>query len=280
MGISASGPFPRDACAYAHKNISRNCSAARNLGDSTYTENHSGSGIVLSNVDGATVVWSTAHSNGWHQASHGGGPVGIWAWEACAVVIRHCAAWNNSNGVGQNDGGGFDLDGGVTDSVVLYSASWANTGAGSMIYQFTGASALTNNIVRFCLSIGGGYDARNSGGLELFPPTPSTPATLTYIGNTIFTGGIGGRIPRGRGGGSSGRKVNFPSTVHFFPTPAGLLPGAEVSLRRNAFLQPGGGAAAMRGGPLILVGWAGSLGNNNSNSTETRLRRQRLRSAE
>jgi hypothetical protein len=117
QGISSSGPYPRNAGAYAHRNMSiANCTASHNLGDSTVTKSHTGSGIVLSNVDGATVSWCSAHSNGWLQASAGGGPVGIWAWEARSVAISHSAAWNNSNGLGLHDGGGFDLDGGVTDS--------------------------------------------------------------------------------------------------------------------------------------------------------------------
>ena len=239
-GISSSGPFPRQKHVYAHrKMVLSNCTASRNLGDATDTKSHTGSGIVLSNVDDATMTWCSAHSNGWLQASGGGGPVGLWAWEARAVVISHSSAWNNSNGVGLHDGGGFDLDGGVTDSVIEYCASWGNTGSGVMLCQFTGASTLSNNTVRNCLSVGDGYDAINSGGLELYSPDTTQPAT--FIGNTVFAASVTARARQ--------RKVSPPSAVHFMRSNLGTVFDEEVQVRQNVLLQ-----AHKAQGPLIFVG--------------------------
>merc|ERR1711924_184363 len=188
VGIESYGPFPRTG--YAHRNIIiRNCSASNNSGDPSFVDNHSGSGIVLSNVDGALIEWSVAHTNGYRQASLGGGPVGIWAWEARHVHITNCAAWGNSNGKGHQDGGGFDFDGGVKDSLIEYSLSFNNTGAGFMVCQFDGASEIKNITVRRCASIGDGYDAGNSGGLEAY--SPHDTSNIVFEANTIFAASQG-----------------------------------------------------------------------------------------
>jgi hypothetical protein len=242
QGIAASGPFPRPKGVYAHRDMSLvNCTAARNLGDPLQTSSHTGSGIVLSNVDGATMRWCSAHSNGWRQASTGGGPVGLWAWEARAVVISHCSSWNNSNGAGVHDGGGFDLDGGVTDSLIEYSASWGNTGSGFMLCQFKGASRLSNNSVRFCLSVGDGYDAVNSGGLELYSPETTEPAM--FIGNTVFVASPAARRARpvttgtGTDAGRARDGVSPPTAVHMMRSDLGFILDGAVQLRHNVLLQ-------------------------------------------
>ena len=97
----------------SHMNISiKDCLAYGNRGDPNYTDNHSGSGIIISGTTGGTVTNCTAHSNGDLNNSNGGGPVGIWTWNADNIVISHCLAYNNSCGTGKHDGGGFDIDGG------------------------------------------------------------------------------------------------------------------------------------------------------------------------
>lgn len=42
--------------------------------------------------------------------------------------------------------GGFDLDRGVTNSVMQYNCSYDNDGAGYLIYQYEGARPLGNNV--------------------------------------------------------------------------------------------------------------------------------------
>ena len=111
----------------------------------------SGSGLVLGAVDGALVERSVAYQNG-GQNTFSAGPVGIWAYESNAVVIQHNESWGNRTGPGSSDGGGFDLDGGVTDSVVQYNYSHDNDGAGYGVYQYAGATAYGGNVVRYNVS--------------------------------------------------------------------------------------------------------------------------------
>ena len=52
------------------------------------------------------------------------------------------------------DGDGFDLDGGVTNSVIQYCYSHDNDGPGLMLYGYTDAGVATwnNNTIRYCVS--------------------------------------------------------------------------------------------------------------------------------
>ena len=80
-------------------------------------------GTVLFNVARATIEYCKAAENGWDMPRKGNGPVGIWcACNADRVVIQHCISHHNkSPGL---DGGGFDFDGGVTNSVMQYNYSY------------------------------------------------------------------------------------------------------------------------------------------------------------
>jgi hypothetical protein len=82
----------------------------------------------------------------------GNGPVGIWCYEADSVIIQHCISYKNKTAKGAADGGGFDLDGGVTNSVIQYCLSYGNEGSGYGIFQYAGASNWHDNTIRFCIS--------------------------------------------------------------------------------------------------------------------------------
>ena len=111
----------------------------------------SGSGIVLGGVDDATIEWSTAHDNG----STGNGGVGIWTYASSRVAIQYNRSFMNRTG-GPFDGGGFDLDGGVTNSVMQYNYAHDNDGAGYLLCQYAGAALWSGNIVRHNVSINDG----------------------------------------------------------------------------------------------------------------------------
>src|SRR5678815_626384 len=76
----------------------------------------SGSGIILGGVASGTIEWSVAHDNGWR----GNAGVGIWSYASSNILIQHCQSFRNRT-AGQVDGGGFDLDGGMTDSIMQYN---------------------------------------------------------------------------------------------------------------------------------------------------------------
>lgn len=75
------------------------------------------SGIIVSATDGAVIEFCHPHHNGGINSQNSGGPVGIWAWQSNDVVMQFNISHHNRTGGGA-DGGGFDLDGGITDSVM------------------------------------------------------------------------------------------------------------------------------------------------------------------
>jgi hypothetical protein len=91
-------------------------------------EPHSGNGLELCNVDGATVEFCEAWNNGELNDASGGGPFGIWAWDAKNILIQFCESHHNKKAGG--DGGGFDWDGACQDSVMQYCYSHDNHGTG------------------------------------------------------------------------------------------------------------------------------------------------------
>src|SRR6185437_6021510 len=130
----------------AHSNVLiDHVTAANNFGRATSAnEGHSGEGIVIGQVNGAVIQHSVAYGNGTHDASTQGGSVGIWAWDANNVTIQYNESHNNGT-AGQQDGGGFDLDGGVTNSVMQYNYSHDNAGAGYLLAEFAGARNSSGN---------------------------------------------------------------------------------------------------------------------------------------
>jgi hypothetical protein len=137
------------------------CLAENNPGDPTVRANHSGNGIVVGYTDGAVIERCEARYNGWDMVWNGNGPVGIWTYESDRVVIQQCVSHHNrSTG---SDGGGFDLDGGVTNSVVQYNYSHDNYGAGYLICQYEGAGTFENNTVRYNISQDDGVKDHNAG---------------------------------------------------------------------------------------------------------------------
>ena len=126
------------------------CLTENNPGDPTILRNHSGNGIIVSSVQLALVEYCESTYNGWDQPWTGNGPVGIWAYDADRVTIQHCVAHHNRSTA--HDGGGFDFDGGVTNSVLQYNYSHDNFGSGYLICQYEGAPRFANNVVRYNVS--------------------------------------------------------------------------------------------------------------------------------
>jgi hypothetical protein len=104
---------------------------------------------------------------------------------------------------GTKDGGGFDLDGGVTESIIQYNRSHDNDGAGYLLAQFPGARSFCRNVVRYNLSRDDGR--KNSyAGIEFWGKTlsdievhnntvmisrPSTgqPAAVAFVAGETMT---------------------------------------------------------------------------------------------
>lgn len=167
------------------------CTVENNPGNPTILDNHSGSGIIVSGVDGALVEYCLAKNNGWDQPWEGNGPIGIWAFHANNVVIQHCISHSNKSNPKGWDGGGFDLDGGVTNSVLQYNLSYNNVGPGYGLYQYWGAVPWENNIVRFSISVNDGLK-NDSCALHLWNGQPDKPTFKNAeIYNNLFINDFG-----------------------------------------------------------------------------------------
>jgi hypothetical protein len=174
-GISAGGRTSHDI--YVGYSLAEN-----NPGDPAVRDNHSGNGIVLGQVRGGVIEHCEARYNGWDMAWTGNGPVGIWAYDSDHVTIQFCVSHHNRSTA--EDGGGFDLDGGMTNSVVQYNYSHDNFGTGYLICQYDGANEFANNVVRYNISQDDGLMAHNSG-IYVWVGGAGMKGTLVH-NNTIF----------------------------------------------------------------------------------------------
>jgi hypothetical protein len=175
------------------------CQFFNNTGDPALTTN-SGSGLVLGQVDGAIVERCLAHDNGALCMAVEGG-CGIWCHDSNGVLIQSNESWNNHTGA-TNDGGGFDLDGGTTHSILQYNYSHDNDGAGLAMYQFITAGTWGKNIVRYNISQNDGRKnsfagiqvADNGGGLSdcevynnvvfMSPTSSGTPRAVWFLSSS------------------------------------------------------------------------------------------------
>ena len=164
-GITVEAPYQTRESSYIKI---LNCRAENNPGDPTNLTNHSGNGIVVGNCKNVTIDRCTATNNGWDMPRIGNGPVGIWAYEADSIIIQHCLSYKNKTSKGGADGGGFDLDGGVTNSIVQYNMSYDNQGSGYCIFQYWGASPWHNNTFRYNISENDGSVSDSQAGLYIW----------------------------------------------------------------------------------------------------------------
>lgn len=150
-----------------HKNfIVRNNKVYNNAGQPDKTSSHSGSGIILGDVDGAIIEYCEAYNNGWLNASPSNGPVGIWGYRCNNLIIQYNEAHHNRTGT-TKDGGGFDLDGGCTNSIMQYNYSHNNDGPGFLLAQYVGAPLMKGITVRYNISENDGRK-NNYGGIHLW----------------------------------------------------------------------------------------------------------------
>lgn len=172
------------------------CTAFNNSGRADITHTHTGNGIVVSGIDGALIEKCEAYNNGWLNANPSGGPVGIWGWCCNNLVIQECESHHNRSGIA-HDGGGFDLDGGCTNSVLQYNYSHDNDGPGYLLAQYYGAPPLHDVTIRYNISTN---DARryNQGAIMLWSSGDNGGIQRASIhNNTVYVSSPGnGSIPK------------------------------------------------------------------------------------
>ena len=184
-GITVEGP--------ASKKDSRDiriedCRAENNPGDPTRLDNHSGNGIVVGHCTNVVIEACTATNNGWDMPRIGNGPVGIWCYEADSVMIEHCLSYNNKTSKGGADGGGFDFDGGTTNSVIQYCFSYGNQGSGYCIFQYWGASPWYNNTIRYNITENDGTVSDSRAGIYIWNSSddPKQFYNCKVYGNIVY----------------------------------------------------------------------------------------------
>jgi hypothetical protein len=167
--------------------IIQGCRAENNPGDPAILDNHSGNGILIGVSDSVLIDHCTATNNGWDMPRIGNGPVGIWAWESNRVLIQYCISYRNKTSKNASDGGGFDLDGGVTNSIIQYCLSYENQGAGYGLFQYSGASDWSNNVVRFCVSINDAATTKGAGSIFIWNGSDDSKQMINcLIYNNVF----------------------------------------------------------------------------------------------
>ena len=183
--FSYAGAYTANPAPYglAHSNIYvGNVTAYDNPGYSG--QNDSGNGIELGSVNGATIEHCTAYSNGAGNSSTAGGPVGIWTYNSNDVVIQYNQSYSNE--AAHQDGDGFDLDGGTTNSIIQYNYSHNNEGAGILEAQFAGAHPSTGNVIRFNVCENDGRK-QSQAGIMLWSASASDRIDGTQIyNNTMY----------------------------------------------------------------------------------------------
>jgi hypothetical protein len=185
-GIIIYGYFDSRSTSYSHQNVYIARSKAHNNLGVPNKGTNSGSGIVVGDTSDATIEYNEAFDNGRLNNFAKGGPVGIWAWDATRVKIQYNKSYRNRSQT--FDGGGFDLDGGMTDSIMQYNYSNDNDGAGYLLAQFADARPSRNNTVRYNVSHNDGrHPMGNHGGIHLWNAGSGSFGNRIY-NNTIVLG--------------------------------------------------------------------------------------------
>ena len=213
-GLTTYGYYPSSVTQQSHRNITvRDCEVYGVTGDPGYTSNHSGSGIILSGMIGGLVDRCYAHNNGGSGGnSSGGGPVGIWTYASEAVTIQRSLVHDQKTKAGVMDGGGFDIDGGATNSVVQYCYSYNNEGAGYLVAEYGGATPLTNGTIRYNISWKDGRRQANGMASLHFWNDNSNPAGncsgIKAYNNVLYTdAAVGGPAIRFQSGPMTGHSI-------------------------------------------------------------------------
>ena len=159
------------------------CVAENNPGNPRNLTNHSGNGIVVGRTNGALIEFCEAFNNGWDMPREGNGPVGIWAWDATDITIQFCISHDNKSP--GDDGGGFDLDGGIRDSVLQYNLSYNNDGPGYFLCQYPEAPRFKNAIVRYNISQNDGIKNNRNSAIDVFAANDNMSDCQIY-NNTVY----------------------------------------------------------------------------------------------
>jgi hypothetical protein len=169
--------------------------------------NNSGSGIVLGSVDGGVIERSLARDNGRLHGLDREGPVGIWAYDSRRIVIQDNRSLRNRT-AGRTDGGGFDFDQNVSESVMQRNLSADNDGAGFMLAHGPEEGAIRGIVIRQNVSRNDGrknaygglhvwgrvLDTIIHGNVVQISPAPGAQPTVIHVSTVGAAGAPGGLV--------------------------------------------------------------------------------------
>ncbi|WP_052733051.1 right-handed parallel beta-helix repeat-containing protein [Hymenobacter terrenus] len=228
------------------------CRAISNPGDPTITNNHSGNGIVVSGKK-ITIEYCEAADNGFDmQQVNSNGPVGIWCFDADQVIIQYCIAHNNKSP--KADGGGFDLDGGVTNSVVQYNYAYENKNYGYLAWEYGSTTKWTGNTFRYNISV------NNSGPGLLLGTSGGQGVSNCQVYHNLFYNTAYPAV--GQYGGAS--NFSFRNNIFVGPSSASLVATVSgLTYQANDYWFTNGGFNV--GGYGSLAAWANATGQEKVN---------------
>jgi hypothetical protein len=190
----ASGPTSPDDNGITGNSCGQNITNVRYSGNEVYhigghspaANGVSGNGIITAGVNGGEESFNVVHDNG-ANATTCGGPAGVWAYHSSRITIKfnevyHMRPLPTYPGKGACDWAAYDLDAGVTNSVVEYNYSHDNAGPGLLAYAM---EAWGPNSFRYNISENDqGAMAGSSGSISV------TSGGVSYIyNNTIYRSG-------------------------------------------------------------------------------------------
>ncbi|WP_428956759.1 right-handed parallel beta-helix repeat-containing protein [Streptomyces sp. cg35] len=170
IGLLTWGPdYTPARAAYAHEDVTVDSVVAYgNPGDPTAHDRHTGDGVVIGAVRGATLRHVVAHDNGTRAAADAPeGPVGVWAYDSTRVLIEQSVAYRNHTG-SSVDGAGFGLDSNVSDSALRRNLAFDNDGPGFYAYQRWVNGAHTRNTISHNISADDGRSLPGHGAIAVY----------------------------------------------------------------------------------------------------------------
>jgi hypothetical protein len=228
--------------------------AINNPGDPTIMDNHSGNGILLGGCEDSLVEYCESAENGWDQpkGGQGNGPVGIWCHDAKRITIQNCIAHHNKSTSG--DGGGFDFDGGTSESVLQYNYSYENKSSAVLLWEYGSRLPLCDNVIRYNISVNDGESGirfGKSGGQDV--------ARIEIYNNLV----INDRVPCVWGQNDGVKDIRIRNNIFIGPRAGEMLKDrGGVRYEGNCWWAPDGRFEA--GGIIGFESWASATGQEMS----------------
>lgn len=243
---------------------------------------HTGDGVALGSVDGATVEYNVSHDNGeLNQASEG--PVAFMAYDSKNITFQYNEAYNMKT-QGLNDGAGFDLDQNVSNSIIQYNYSHNNEGSGFQLVQSPNTNLHTNNIIRYNISENDNRNNNTVGAITVYGKVNNAE----IYNNTVYITKPTSISPRAAYIFNDGATSLDPTNVHFRNnifyvasnslsqvevTPDVLIGGSGILFQGNNYYRPDGGVSIVWGSSTYtsLSSWRSGASQEQVSGTNTGL---------